>query len=215
MPTDPVREEAERLVAAAIAAVSLAARGLGGAAVFGQRRTAGAGSQGTAAEGPAEHGYTGFATGSAECCVCPVCRVIAAMRDPSPDLAERLASGAGELATGVTGLLRAFGRGAPDRRTEEPGGGWAGPEDEPRDGFSPSEDAWHTATTMPAAPPKPMAKKAVKKAVPKAVKKAAAPPPADASSATEPRARKATTKAAKKTARKAAKPPAPPKGAGG
>ena len=79
MVADP-RSEAERLVAAALAAVSVAA-------------------QSTA----------GFATGSAECCVCPLCKAIAAMRDPSPEFAERLASGAGDLATGLAGILRAFG----------------------------------------------------------------------------------------------------------
>jgi hypothetical protein len=76
----PVREEAERLVAAALAAVSTAARGT-----------------------------SGYATGSAECCVCPLCRVIAAMRDPNPEVAERLATGAGDLAAGVASLLRSFG----------------------------------------------------------------------------------------------------------
>ena len=78
MTRDP-REEAERLVAAGLAAVSMAARGT-----------------------------TGFATGSAECCVCPLCRAIAAVRDPDPTFAERLASGAGDLATGLAGVLRAF-----------------------------------------------------------------------------------------------------------
>lgn len=73
------REEAERLVAAALAALSMSAR---------------------AAEG--------FATGSAECCVCPVCRAIAAARDPKPDFAVRLADGVGDLAEGVVSLLRAF-----------------------------------------------------------------------------------------------------------
>ncbi|MFC6020517.1 hypothetical protein ACFP2T_30645 [Plantactinospora solaniradicis] len=50
----------------------------------------------------------GFATGSPECCVCPVCRSIAALRDPSPEFAERLATGAGDFAAGVASLLRAF-----------------------------------------------------------------------------------------------------------
>ncbi|MBG0563407.1 hypothetical protein [Actinoplanes aureus] len=49
-----------------------------------------------------------WATGSAECCVCPVCKVIAAMRDPSPETAERLATSAGDIANGVAGLMRAF-----------------------------------------------------------------------------------------------------------
>ena len=87
MSPDPVRDEAERLVAAAIAAVSMAARGMSGGA-----------------------GRPSLATGGAECCICPVCRVIAAMREPSPELAERLATGAGDLAAGVTSLLRAFAR---------------------------------------------------------------------------------------------------------
>jgi hypothetical protein len=75
---DP-REEAERLVAAALAAVSMAA--------------------GSTA---------GFATGSAECCVCPLCKAIAAARDPDPDFAERLATGAGDVAAGVASFLRSF-----------------------------------------------------------------------------------------------------------
>ncbi|GAA3451068.1 hypothetical protein [Dactylosporangium matsuzakiense] len=84
---DP-REEAERLVAAALAAMSMAA-----------------------------NSTTGFATGSAECCVCPLCKAIAAARDPDPEFAERLATGAGDLAAGVASFLRNFGeRPAPGRR---------------------------------------------------------------------------------------------------
>jgi hypothetical protein len=100
---DPVRDEAERLVAAAIAGLSLAARGLGG--VAGSRRGG--------------HSGSGFATGSPECCVCPVCRVISAMRDPNPDIAERLATGAGDLAAAVTGILRSLSR-AGTSRTQPP-----------------------------------------------------------------------------------------------
>jgi hypothetical protein len=88
MAADRMRDEAERLVAAAIAAVAFAARGFGAAPRPG----------------------TGFATGSAECCVCPVCRAIAALREPSPEVADRLASGVGELAAGVTAVLRALSR---------------------------------------------------------------------------------------------------------
>ncbi|MEE6260549.1 hypothetical protein [Plantactinospora sonchi] len=60
--------------------------------------------------GPAGDGATrhGFATGGPECCVCPVCRVVTVLRDPSPELVERLATGAGDLAAGVASLLRAF-----------------------------------------------------------------------------------------------------------
>ncbi len=49
-----------------------------------------------------------WATGSAECCVCPVCRAIAATRDPAPEAAARLATGVGDLATGVASMMRAF-----------------------------------------------------------------------------------------------------------
>jgi hypothetical protein len=76
---DP-RTEAERLVATALAALTMATRGT-----------------------------EGFATGSAECCVCPVCKAIAAARDPSPQFAERLATGVGDLASGLASVLRAFG----------------------------------------------------------------------------------------------------------
>jgi hypothetical protein len=150
--TDPVRDEAERLVAAAIAAVSLAAQAI-------------------PSEGP-----HAFSTGSDACCVCPICRLIAALRDPSPEMAERLATGAGDLASGVTSMLRAFGRPASAPADEA----WAPPAaaDEP--------DPWRAATTTPAAenspdiadePPTPrkaVAKKAVKKAVKKAAPKASA-----------------------------------------
>jgi hypothetical protein len=77
---DP-REEAERLVATALAAASMAARST-----------------------------AGFATGSGECCVCPLCKAIAAARDPDPEFAERLATGAGDLAAGVASILRTFGK---------------------------------------------------------------------------------------------------------
>jgi hypothetical protein len=215
---DPVRDEAERLVAAAIAAISLAARGLGTA---GSRRP-----------GSASHG-SGFATGSPECCVCPVCRVISAMRDPSPDLAERLASGAGDLATAVAGILRSLSRaGARPNPPERDGDEfWDSLGRRARDEPAPSrptgparpgewvsdvDDPWRTATRTPppddvlgselsdhdlldqavldgdASPPPPgkkMAKKAVKKVAP-------APPPPP------------PTPMAKKAVRKAVQPPA-------
>jgi hypothetical protein len=107
------REEAERLVATALAAARLAASGpatdLAGpigrlgemiSGVLGQP----AGPE-KAADG-AGHGR--FATGTPECCVCPICRAVAALRDPSPEFAERLATGAGDLAAGVASMLRAF-----------------------------------------------------------------------------------------------------------
>jgi hypothetical protein len=83
----------------------------------------GGAADGWAAEGGAASGSLGraqgLATGSDECCICPICRVIAAIRDPSPEFAERLATGAGDLAAGVAEILRAFsGAGAGM-------GGWA------------------------------------------------------------------------------------------
>jgi hypothetical protein len=91
---DP-REEAERLVAAALAALSMAA-----------------------------NSTAGFATGSAECCVCPLCKAIAAARNPDPDLAERLATGAGDLAAGVASFLRGFGAAHGARTEDEPHEPW-------------------------------------------------------------------------------------------
>ncbi|MGV9214865.1 hypothetical protein ACTFTM_23640 [Micromonospora sp. RB23] len=108
--TDPgsAREEAERLVAALLAGARLASSGSGGGA-FGPLGGMVAGVLGhSSAPGGGGRTAGGFATGSAECCVCPVCRGIAALRDPSPEFAERLATGAGDLAAGVASLLRAF-----------------------------------------------------------------------------------------------------------
>jgi hypothetical protein len=174
MAADRVRDEAERLVAAAIAAVSMAARGMGTA------------------------GRSSIATGSPECCVCPVCRVIAAMRDPSAEVAEKLATGAGDLANGVASMLRALSRatgpsGAEDESTRDGDEFWetlrrrASAEAradatahtrqstvDARDDLDP----WHAATTgtAPPAAPKPMAKKVAKKAVKKAVPPGGAEP---------------------------------------
>jgi hypothetical protein len=152
---DP-REEAERLVATALAALSVAA-----------------------------NSTAGFATGSAECCVCPVCKAIAAARDPDPAFAERLATGVGDLAVGLAGVLRAFGTpgnppgGSPGSPRESPPGS---PRESPRESADRDEgerratapgstrtpetpetnDVWQHATTETPMSPKPMAKKAVK-----------------------------------------------------
>jgi len=104
---DP-RAEAERLVAAALAALSVAA-----------------------------NSTAGFATGSAECCACPLCKAIAAARDPDPEFAAKLAGGVGDLATGVASVLRAFSSGTtraadppPDEATgPDEAAGPAGPDD--------------------------------------------------------------------------------------
>jgi hypothetical protein len=131
------REEAERLVAAALAAASVAARGitrdaspLAGAADLAGRLLAGS---------------TGghVATGSPECCVCPVCRAIAAVRDPSPEMALKLALGASDLASGLTGVLRSVGDLVAGARPA-PSAGTAA--DRPRTGPDP-DSVWHTATT--------------------------------------------------------------------
>ncbi|MCO1599058.1 hypothetical protein M8C17_28280 [Micromonospora sp. RHAY321] len=108
--TDPgsAREEAERLVATLLAGARMASAGSAGGAW---------GPLGGMVAGVLGHSVTpggrpgpggGFATGTPECCICPVCRGIAALRDPSPEFAERLATGAGDLAAGVASLLRAF-----------------------------------------------------------------------------------------------------------
>ena len=168
--TGSAREEAERLVAAALAAASVAARGLvrsanplSGVADAAERLLAGG--------GPGH-----VATGSPECCVCPLCRAIAAVRDPSPEVAFKLATGAADLASNVTGVLRSVGdlvsrapAPAPRREPAEPASGrepaarprtaadpgviWrmataaaAGkPSTEPGDGQEP-DDPWHAAT---------------------------------------------------------------------
>ncbi|MFI5838512.1 hypothetical protein ACIA8K_02175 [Catenuloplanes sp. NPDC051500] len=75
-----------------------------------------------------QHGWAGpqrgggFATGSPECCVCPVCRAITMVRNPTPEFAEQLATSAGDLAAGVAGLLRAFSTAAADTSNWSTGG---------------------------------------------------------------------------------------------
>lgn len=147
--TDPAsaRTEAERLVATALAAVRLGTSGrAGGFGPLGDLITGvlGHSGGGTSSAGPGSPHPTppdpgasgtgtgaGFATGSAECCVCPICRAITALRDPSPEFAERLATGAGDFAAGLASLLRALSTAndptAADtaRDTAGPGAGFA------------------------------------------------------------------------------------------
>jgi hypothetical protein len=141
--TGSPREEAERLVAAALAAASVAARGiarnaspLAGVAGAAERLLAG---------GTGGH----VATGSPECCVCPVCRAIAAVRDPSPELALKLAVGASDLASGLTGALRSVSdlvSGAPAApRAGRPAPN-AGPHDSRRRTTPDPDSVWRTAT---------------------------------------------------------------------
>jgi hypothetical protein len=155
--TSSAREEAERLVATVLAMAKQS--GLGGvgrgrdkgapstsaldalgdtvAGVVGQLTGASGGHR--SAGGSAKEGW---ATGSAECCVCPICKAIAAMRDPSPQTAARLATGAGDFATGVASLMRAFSAISGDRsRTSRP----ARPAPPPPD----PDTAWSAATRGP------------------------------------------------------------------
>jgi hypothetical protein len=134
--TGSAREEAERLVAAALAAASVAARGIA------RNASPLAGVAGTAerllAGGTGGH----VATGSAECCVCPLCRAIAAVRDPSPELALKLASGASDLASGLTGVLRSVS----DLVSATPAGR-SRPGAPPAHRGADPDSVWHTATT--------------------------------------------------------------------
>src|SRR2546423_5135547 len=86
-----LRDEAERLVSAALAAASFAVRGAGRGLL------------------DTRH----ISTGTPECCVCPVCRGIAAVRNPSPELVFTVAKGATNVAGGIASALRTFGAAAP------------------------------------------------------------------------------------------------------
>ncbi|RKN50842.1 hypothetical protein [Micromonospora endolithica] len=179
--TDPgsAREEAERLVATLLATARLATAGsgagqwgpLGGivTSVLGHSAAPG---------GSTAPGGGGLSTGAPECCVCPVCRAIAAMRDPSPEFAERLATGAGDLAAGVASLLRAF---APPEQPRGPGGGPTHPA--PGGGGSSDDDhVWREATRSghdsPSAPERDVWSAATRAEEP--VEPTAAPPVDDA-----------------------------------
>jgi hypothetical protein len=107
------RTEAERLVATVLAMASAGGLGGGGSDTgakggFGMLGDLVTGMVGGASERSGPHVPGGWSTGTAECCVCPICKVIAGLRDPSPETAERLATGAGDFAAGVASLLRAF-----------------------------------------------------------------------------------------------------------
>lgn len=146
--TGSARQEAERLVAALLARASQGGRdGDGG---LGDMLTGVVG-QFFSGTGSQQHkSSTGWATGTAECCVCPICRAIAALRDPTPETAERLAAGAGDLATGVASMMRAFSTIAGATATKPK------PKTAPRPEPTPDQ-AWSTATRAgerPVAPAK-------------------------------------------------------------
>lgn len=131
------RQEAERLIAAALAAAQLASRR------FASPQQPAAGRPQPAAGPPAggqPQSPTGprMATGDPECCICPVCRAIAALREPDPHLAERLVTGAGDFAVGLTSLLRSFGAAAGQPRgAGHPRGGRPSPD---------ADSVWRAAT---------------------------------------------------------------------
>ncbi|HLU45512.1 MAG TPA: hypothetical protein VKZ67_10925 [Natronosporangium sp.] len=113
------RREAERLVATGLAALSLAADRIGAPSrPRGGAAAAGYDALGDMLFGPARR-HT-VANGSDACCHCPVCRLIAAARNPSPELAERLASGAGLLAEQAARVLRAVAGAGGDAGRAEP-----------------------------------------------------------------------------------------------
>ncbi|MFC3988682.1 hypothetical protein [Actinoplanes siamensis] len=123
---------------------------------FGLLNDVAGGSSRRAAPGPA-HAGGAWATGSAECCVCPVCRAIAAVRDPSPETVFKAATGAGDIATGAAGMLRGFSSLAgsvlgerPRRRPSGAGAARHAPSPEARHAPSPDQ-AWAAATRGAAA----------------------------------------------------------------
>ncbi|WP_155373197.1 hypothetical protein [Catellatospora vulcania] len=170
------REEAERLVAAVLAAATLAA-----------------------------NANPHLATGSPECCVCPLCKVIAAVRDPDPELVERVATGAGDLAAGLASFMRSVSTHRPGDAawrdaTAHPGAG----EGAPAGGSAAADEGPEGAASADAPPARPMAKKAVKKIVKKVVTN---PTPSVSEPETPPSP--VRVKAAKKAVRKAEPHPPP------
>jgi hypothetical protein len=124
----------------------------------------------------AAHGFAGWSTGSAECCVCPVCKAIAAARNPSPATALRLATGAGDVATGAAQVMRGLSRltgttgkpparkpaGKPARPTFDPDVTWSAATRAATPAETPAQpadratlDPWSAATRTPAPKPAP------------------------------------------------------------
>jgi len=101
------RAEAERLVATGLAALSLAADRIGAPTrERGGAAAAGYDALGEMLFGPSGHRGHTIADGSLACRQCPLCRAIAAARNPDPALAERLATGVGNLAEQTARVLR-------------------------------------------------------------------------------------------------------------
>jgi hypothetical protein len=118
-----IRDEAERLVSATLAAASFALRGT-----------------------------RAFSTGTDECCVCPVCRGIAAVRNPSPRMMFTVAKGATNVASGIASALRAFSAAVPPPppapTPRDPGATWrsATRTEEPPPPPPADDDPWGAAT---------------------------------------------------------------------
>jgi hypothetical protein len=188
------RGEAERLVATALAMARRAANdgpglaaGLGALGSLTDVLSSAFGQDHHPSGGTTRGGHR-VATGDPECCVCPICRVIVALRDPSPEFAERLATGAGDFAAGVASLLRAVNSSTAVREQPPTAPAPRFSDDEiwraatrTRDDVAPAPaagDVWAEATAAgraaddevetPPKPAKPMARKAVKRTAPPA-----------------------------------------------
>jgi hypothetical protein len=71
-----------------------------------------------------------LATGAPECGACPICRAVAALRDPSPEVTERITATVTDLATLVATGLRTL-----DGHLAHPHGSFGDdPQDVPRPG---------------------------------------------------------------------------------
>lgn len=101
-----VREEAERLVSTVLAMASLAAKSLG-------------------------ERYAPTSTNGEVSCACPLCRIIAAVREPQPAFAAELATAVGDVAAGVAGILRTLSDPAGHRRSETTASSTSASHDEP------------------------------------------------------------------------------------
>jgi hypothetical protein len=132
-----IRDEAERLVSAILAAASFALRGAG-------RHLSTYDSAGSRAAGGEP------APSTAECCVCPVCRGIAAVRNPSPQMVFTVAKGATNVASGIASALRAFSAAVPPpaKTPRDPGATWrsATRTAEPPPPPPADDDPWGAAT---------------------------------------------------------------------